>query len=164
LNWYLLQTKPNAHTIACKHLKQQGFEVFLPLIIRTSKKGQKFVDSTNPLFPGYLFMGSSRDPVPWKTVNSTRGVCKAVTLDGMHRPISTLVIEGLKLRCNRSGIIREMNKIEPGDRVKIDKGPFADFICKVEEISDRSRVWVMINLLNQQTRAEISMHNLSKLY
>ena len=110
--------------MACKHLKQQGFEVFLPLIIRTSKKGQKFVDSTNPLFPGYLFMGSSRDPIPWKTVNSTRGVCKAVTLDGMHRPISTLVIEGLKLRCNRSGIIREMNKIEPDDRVKIDKGPF----------------------------------------
>ena len=30
MNWYLLQTKPNAYMLAGEHLKQQGFEVFHP--------------------------------------------------------------------------------------------------------------------------------------
>ena len=66
MTWYLLQTKPNGHTTARDHLRRQGFDVFLPLIIKTTKKNSEFVDTIAPLFPGYLFLGTSIDPVPWK--------------------------------------------------------------------------------------------------
>ena len=72
INWYLLQTKPNAYARASKNLRRQGFDVFLPLVTKTTKKNNKFVDTTAPLFPGYLFMGSALDPVPWKSINGTR--------------------------------------------------------------------------------------------
>ena len=55
MNWHLLQTKPNAHFIACENLRRQGFDVFLPLIIKTTKKNGKFLTAKVPLFPGYLF-------------------------------------------------------------------------------------------------------------
>ena len=57
MNWYLLQTKPNAHVTACENLRRQGFDVFLPLITKTTKKNGKFLDIKAPLFPGISFYG-----------------------------------------------------------------------------------------------------------
>ena len=163
MNWYLLQTKPNAHVIACENLRGQGFNVFLPLITKTTKRNGKFLDIKTPLFPGYLFMGASIDPIPWKSINGTRGISKAVTLDGIYRSVSTHIIEGLRCRCDKDGVIQSLNDIVSGDRVKIERGPFAEFICAVDQIRDDQRAWVLIDLLQQQTRAKVSLHDVSKI-
>ena len=163
MNWYLLRTKPHAHVTAYDHLRRQRFDVFLPLITKTTKKKGKFLDITAPLFPGYLFMGTSIDPVPWKSINGTRGVSKAVTLDGIYRPVSAHVIEGLQQRCDARGVFRSLNDIELGDRAKIERGPFSEFVCTVDQIKDDQRAWVLIDLLQQQTRAEVSLDSVSKI-
>ena len=54
-----------------------------------------------------------------------------------------------------------MNDIVPGDRVKIERGPFAEFICTVDDIQDNRRAWVLIDLLQRQTKSVISLNNLS---
>lgn len=164
MNWYILKTKPNAHTLACAHLKRQGFEVFMPLLLKTSKRVGKFVNKKIPLFPGYLFMGTKIDYIPWKSVNSTRGVSRVVTLDGNYRPIDTYIVEGIKCRCDQNHVLQIMEEIEPGDRVRIERGPFSDFICNVEKIIDRERAWVLINILERQTRAKVVLRDLSRLY
>jgi transcriptional antiterminator RfaH len=164
VNWYLLQTKPNAPGTVRDHLRRQGFEVLLPLITKTTKKNGKFVDTTAPLFPGYLFMGTSIDPVPWKSINGTRGISAAVTLDGVYRPVNSDIIEGLQRRCDDCGLVQRMNDIVPGDRVKIERGPFADFICTVDTIQDDRRAWVLIDLLQQKTRSGISLSDLSRIH
>ena len=138
MNWYLLQTKPHAHVTACDHLRRQRFDVFLPLITKTTKK--KALDITAPLFPGYLFIGTSIDPVPWKGINGTRGVSKAVTLDGVYRSVSADIIEGLQHGCDERGVFRSLNDIDLGDRAKIEKGPFSEFVCTVDQIKDDQRV------------------------
>ena len=163
MNWYLLQSKPNAHFMACENLRRQGFDVFLPLIIKTTKRNYKFVETTAPLFPGYLFVGTSIDTVPWKSVNGTRGISKAVTLDGVFRPLNPNIIEDLQHRCNENGIIQRLDDIAPNDRAKIERGPFAEFICTVDDIQDDRRVWVLIDLLQQQIRTEVSLNNVSKV-
>ena len=143
MDWYLLQTKPNAHTIAFSHLKRQGYEVFLPLLLKTFKKSGKFESKTVPLFPGYIFVGIKIDRVSWKSINATRGIAKAVTLDGNYRPVSRDIIEGIKCRCDKDGVLQKMNNIESGDRVKIERGPFTDFICNVEKVLDGQRALVL---------------------
>ena len=163
MNWYLLQTKPNAHVTACENLRRQGFDVFMPLIIKTIKKNGKFLDIKTPLFPGYVFMSASIDPVPWKSINGTRGVSKAVTLDGIYRPVSTHIIEGLKSRCDDCGVLRQLNDIVAADRVKIERGPLAEFICTVDQIKDDKRAWVLIDILQQQVRADVSLDDVSKI-
>ena len=163
MKWYLLQTKPNAHVTASEHLKRQGFDVFLPLIVKTRKKNSQFLDAKVPLFPGYLFMGSAIEPIPWRSVNGTRGISKAVTLDGIYRPVNTLIIEGLKHRCNEHGVLAQLNDIEAADRVKIERGPFAQFICTVEKIKDDRRASVLIDMICQQTKADISLADISKI-
>ena len=164
MHWYLLQTKPNSHIMACDHLKRQGFDVFLPLIIKTIKKDSKFLKAKAPLFPGYIFMGTSMDPVPWSSVNGTRGISKAVTLDGVYRSVNCDIIEGLRCRCDDDGVVQRLNSIVPGDRVKIEGGPFAEFICTVDNIQDDRRAWVLIDLLQQKTRAEVSLSDVLKVH
>ena len=161
--WYLLQTKPSAHVTASEHLKRQGFDVFLPFIIKTIQKNGQFLDVKVPLFPGYLFMGTLMDPIPWKSVNATRGISKAVTFNGVYRPISSHIIEGLQRRCDDDGVIQRFSEIVSGDRIKIERGPFAEFICTVDDIQDDQRAWVLINFLQQKTRSEVSLGDVSKI-
>ena len=163
MNWYLLQTKPNAHSTAFEQLKRQGFEVFLPLIIKTAKRNGKFLEFKAPLFPGYLFIGTSTDPIPWNKINSTRGVSKAVTLDGVYRPVSSHIIKGIKRRCNVDNVIQRLDNIVPGNRIKIESGPFTEFICTVDQIKDDQRAWVLIDILQQKTKAEVPLDSVSKI-
>ena len=109
-------------------------------------------------------MGTSIDPVPWKSINGTRGISAAVTLDGVYRPVKNSIIEGLQCRCDDGGVFRSLSNIFPGDRVKIERGPFAEFICNVDEIKDDQRAWVLIDLLQQQTRSEVSFSDVSKIH
>ncbi len=108
-------------------------------------------------------MGTSIHPTPWKSVNGTRGISKAVTLDGAYRPVNTFIIEGLRNRCDEQSIFQQLTEIVSGDRIKIQKGPFAEFICTVDQIKDDQRAWVLIDLMQQQTRAEVSLDDLSKI-
>lgn len=161
MNWYLIQTKPKSHQLASRHLKQQGFEVFLPQILKTAREIRKFSTSASPLFPNYLFMGHKSEIRQWKSINSTRGVSRAVTLDGRYRPIDQKLIESLKCRCNSEGIIQETAFISPGDRLKIDCGPFSEFLCEVERVVPDKRVWVLIDLMEQKIRANLKVSDLS---
>ena len=86
-----------------------------------------------------------------------------VTLDGTYRSVSTHIIEGLQHRCDNDGVIQSLNDIVPGDRGKIERGPFSEFICSVDKITDDQRAWVLIDLLNQQIRAEVSLDDVSKI-
>lgn len=163
MNWYLIQTKPNRHKIAQQHLNRQGFKVFLPLVIKTSKKGIKFVNDLKPLFPSYLFLGTGLESIPWKSINSTRGVSKVITLDGKYRSVASEIIEGIRSRCDQNGVLEKMDMIKANDRAKIERGPFADFICSVEKIDSSNRSWVLIDFLQQRTRTVLSVSNLSKI-
>ena len=109
-------------------------------------------------------MGTSMDPVPWRSINGTRGISAAVTLDGVYRPVNSDFIDGLKYRCDQHGVIHSLNDIAPGDRVKIERGPFAEFICTVDTIQDDRRAWILIDLLQQKIRAEVSLNDLSKTH
>ena len=108
-------------------------------------------------------MGTTINPVPWKSINGTRGISTAVTLDGIYRPMNGNIIEGLKSRCDDNDVIQRLDYIVPGDRVRIERGPFSEFICTVEDIQDDQRVWILIDILQQKTRAEVSLDDVSKI-
>ena len=57
-----------------------------------------------------------------------------------------------------------INDIVPGNRVKIERGPFAEFICTVDKIKDDRRAWVLIDLLQQKARSEVFLNDLSRIH
>ena len=145
----------------CENLNVKVLKGYL--ITKTSNIAGKFIDKTIPLFPSYLFMGSKLSIIPWKSVNATKGVAKVVTLDGNYRPVNTQIVENIKYRCDERGLLKTMDKVTSGDRVKIERGPFTDFVCNVDKIADNQRAWVLIDILQQQTRAKVALNNLSRI-
>lgn len=154
--WFILQYKKNAHLKAEKNLNRQGFETFLPLDNYTSRKAVRFINTTQPLFPGYMFVSFDRAASSWNKVNNTYGVSRLITFNSV--PIA--VIKDLMDRCDSSGKLLPTKKLKKGDQVKILRGPFANFIASVETYTTEQRIWILIDLMGRKTKIQTQQKNL----
>ena len=64
--WFILQYKANSHQQAKRNLNWQGFETFLPLHFTTSRNASRFSNTTQPLFPGYMFIKFDKASAEWQ--------------------------------------------------------------------------------------------------
>ena len=158
--WFILQFKANSHHRATKNLNRQGFETFLPLHDITSRKASKFINTSQPLFPGYMFITFDRTETEWHRINNTYGVSRLVTFNSVLKSIPTLFVNNLMKRYDLSGRLLPIKKLKKGDQVKILKGPFADFIATVETYETDQRIWVLMDLMGRKTKLEAYVNNL----
>ena len=150
--WFVLQFKPNSQQQAAKNLNQQKFETFLPLQDSTSRKSSRFVSTTRPLFPGYMFISFDRAETKWHKINNTYGVSRLVTFNSNLVSIPTKFIDNLMIRYDLSGKLLPIQKLKKGDQVKILSGPFADFIATVEKYETDQRIWILMDLMGRKTK------------
>ena len=152
--WFILQFKANSHHQATRNLNRQGFETFLPLNDTTSRKASRFINTTQPLFPGYMFISFDKAKSGWHKINSTYGVSRLITFNSTLKALPTTVIDNLKARYNLSGKLLPVEKLKKGDRVKILKGPFANFIAKVETYESDQRISILMDLMGRKTKIQ----------
>jgi len=150
--WFILQFKANSHHQATRNLNRQGFETFLPLNDTTSRKASRFINTTQPLFPGYMFISFDKAKSGWHKINSTYGVSRLITFNSTLKALPTTVIDNLKARYNLSGKLLPVEKLKKGDQVKILKGPFANFIAKVETYESDQRISILMDLMGRKTK------------
>jgi len=158
--WFILQFKPKAHHQATQNLNQQGFETFLPLHDTTSRKASRFITSTQPLFPGYMFIKFDRAESKWHKINNTYGVSRLVTFNGTLKPIPTTFVDNLMRRYDLSGKLLPEKKSKKGDQVKVLKGPFANFIATVETYETDQRIWILLDLMGRKTKIQTPLDTL----
>lgn len=154
--WFLAQCKPNSHRIAESNLMRQGFRTFLPLQEETRRVRSKFVTQLRPLFPGYLFVALDKQRGDLRSVNSTYGVTRLVSFGGMPAPVPADLVSQLMLRCDLVGKLLPSTRLKPGDQVLLTKGPFTDFLAKIESVDPERRVWVLLDVMGRQTRMAVS--------
>ena len=152
--WYILQFKPNSHHIATKNLNQQGFDTFLPLDDTTSRKASRFINTAQPLFPGYMFISFNKAETEWHRINNTYGVSRLVTFNSILKSIPTTFVDDLMMRFDLSGKLPPIKKFKNGDQVKVIKGPFANFVAKVETYETEQRIWVLMDLMGRTTKIQ----------
>jgi transcriptional antiterminator RfaH len=150
--WFILQFKPNSHHQAKKNLTRQGFEVFLPLHDTTSRNLSRFINTTKPLFPGYMFIKFDRAESEWHKINSTYGVSRLITFNTILKSIPTRFVDILMKRYDLSGKLLPMKKLKKGDQVTVLKGPFANFIATVEEYEADHRIFILMDLMGRKTK------------
>jgi len=150
--WFILQFKPNSHHQAIKNLTQQGFEVFLPLHDTTSRKLSRFINTSKPLFPGYMFIRFNRAEPKWHKINNTYGVSRLITFNSILKSIPTSFVESLMKRYDLSGKLLPIQKLKKGDQVTVLKGPFANFIASVEKYEADQRIWILMDLMGRKTK------------
>jgi transcriptional antiterminator RfaH len=152
--WFILQLKSNSHQIATKNLNRQGFETFLPLKDTTSRRLSRFVNTTKPLFPGYMFIRFDRAEPEWHKINNTYGVSRLITFNSVLKSIPTGFVDNLRKRYDLSGKLLPIQTYKKGDQVKVLAGPFANFIATVEEYEADQRIWILMDLMGRKTKIQ----------
>ena len=160
--WFILQFKPNSHHLAAKNLNRQGFETFLPLHDITLRKASRFVKSTKPLFPGYMFVSFNKTENKWHKIKNTYGVSRLITFNSSLKSIPSTFIDNLMKRYDSSGKLIPIEKMKKGDKVVILEGPFANFIATVEKYESEQRIWVLMDIMGRKTKIQTPLNTLQQ--
>ena len=159
--WFILQFKPNSHHLAAKNLNRQGFETFLPLHETTSRKLSRFINTSKPLFPGYMFIKFDKLESEWHKINSTYGVSRLITFNSILKSMPIGFVDSLMKRYDLSGKLLPIQKLKKGDQVTVLTGPFANFIASVEKYEADQRIWILMNLMGRKTKIQTPSDNLT---
>ena len=159
--WFILQFKSNSHHLAEKNLNRQGFETFLPLHDTTSRRTSRFINTSKPLFPGYMFIKFDRAESVWHKINNTYGVSRLITFNSILKSIPTIFVDHLMKRYDLSGKLIPIQKLKKGDHVTVLKGPFANFIATVEKYEADQRIWILMDLMGRKTKIQTPSDNLT---
>lgn len=111
------------------------------------QRNGKFVTAMRPLFPGYIFVAFDVTRGFWRTINSTYGITRLVSLGKEPTAVPLDLVSQLMLRCDAKGKLLPPKLLKPGDQVMLTKGPFANFVAEVETIAPDRRVWVLMEIM-----------------
>ena len=159
--WFIVQFKSNSHHQAEKNLNRQRFETFLPLHDNSSQKLSRFINTSKPLFPGYMFVRFDRAESEWHKINNTYGVSRLITFNSILKSIPTTFMDSLMMRYDLSGKLLPIKKLKKGDHVTVLKGPFANFIATVEKYEADQRIWILMDLMGRKTKIQTPSDNLT---
>lgn len=162
--WFLAQLKPKSYRIAKRNLAQQGFATFLPMIEETRRLRGVFVTQLRPLFPGYIFVALDMRQGGWRSVNSTIGVTRLVSLGPQPTEVPAGLIQQLQRSCDPSGKLQTHAHLAPGDTVTLRRGPFAELVATIDSLAPDQRVWVLMDIMGAPVRVTVRAENLQKAH
>jgi transcriptional antiterminator RfaH len=154
-SWYVAQTHPNAEGKAALQLERQGFEIYLPRYMKTTRHARRTRVHPVPLFPRYIFIRVDVEKQRWRAVNATSGVTCLVGHGDRPSPVLANVVEGLKEQEGPDGFFdlkSAAQRFKTGDAVRVARGVFEACEGFFEARTDRDRVAVLLDLLGRKVR------------
>ena len=149
-NWFAIQTKPHQETLAAAYVAKLDAEVFLPKVKQEQMICGFARMVTKPLFPGYFFARFC-PTLSYEVVRYAYGVLRVVGTRHFPIPLDAEVISAIQNRVQSDGFIRlQRKRFLPGEKVTIEKGPFAGWMGKVErEWDDGKRLLILLEAIQQ---------------
>ncbi|HXQ70564.1 MAG TPA: transcription termination/antitermination NusG family protein [Pyrinomonadaceae bacterium] len=162
--WYAVYTKPREEERAESNLRAGGVKTLMPKFkeLEYGRSSGRPRAAVKNLFPRYLFAQFNCEALLHK-VNYTRGVCGVVSFGLKPCPIDDFIIETIQSQIGEGGLVN-IEALYPGDRVKLENGPFKGLEGTVHRAtSDRDRVVVLLSSVSYQGRLMIERAFLKKL-
>ena len=157
--WSAVSLKPNQSVKAEANLSKQGFSCFAPKINVTKRQKNRFINKSELLFPGYIFVFINIGNSDVSKVQSTYGVSNIIRFGSKIGEVPMSFIDSLqKSFTQNSGLNSEI--LVPGQHVEIIKGPFAGLIGKLSQIDTSARVECLFNLVSGNIKASVLKENL----
>lgn len=143
--------------------------VFVPIeVVQESRGGEKKV-ARHKFFPGYVLVQLPEHPEQhpdiWHLIKDTPGVTGFIGSRTVPVPLEDSEVNAIieMLRGERE---RPKPKVdfEVGTRVKINEGPFANFLGKVDEINvDRGTIKVLMEIFERLTSVEVEIWQVEQI-
>ena len=162
--WYVVNTKPREDIVAMAKLRQDGFEVYQPLMQKYVFHARKKTLKKVPLFPNYIFVNSESSEIALFKIKWCHGVRRMLIDNNNPVPISGDFIETLKaIETKGEGVIKKPVEYEKGELVRVMSGPMKDVIGIFESWdSDEGRVRILVEIVNQQAKVVLHASLLEK--
>jgi transcriptional antiterminator RfaH len=148
--WYVIQSKPRQEVKACEELQKQGYEVYLPTIMKEKVVGGQRVQKEEALFSRYLFIHLDQTDSNWGPLRSTRGVSGMVRFGSQ---IPSLSSEQLSAIRNWVEHLPKKDCFTPGQILEVIAGPFRGmqgiFEKLVKTANGEERAIVLFELLGK---------------
>ena len=146
-----------------KDLKANVEEILIPTEnIVHIKDGKKTVKEKS-LLPGYMLVKMMMNNETKFFIENIDGVMSFVGPKGNPQPVTdNEMARYLSSSENQDSSIENVEEIpfKVGDSVKVIDGPFKEFNGLVQEINDKNRIKVNVNIFGRPTPIELSMNQI----
>lgn len=157
--WRVLHTRPRQEKGLARDLWQARVPYYLPLASRRMLIRGRPATSYLPLFPGYLFLLSSREE--YLRALATRRVVRALEVGDQAgladdlRQVHRLIASGLPVAAEA--------RLVPGAVVEITSGPLAGLRGKILREASGRRFLVQVNFIQQGASVLLADYHLEAL-
>ena len=170
--WYVVHTysgheKKVADLLEAKTLGHGFVDKIFKVLIPTQKKilvsdGKKRkVDER--LFPGYIIVNMTMEDDAWYLVRSTKGVTGFVGTGNTPTPLPQKEVDAL-MKFMTMEAPKFETKFRVGDSVKINEGPFQDFLGKVDEVNeDQGKARILVSVFGRETPVELDFVQITSI-
>ena len=170
--WYAVQVLSNQEQKAKKYLdkfitieemEEYVFDVLMPTEVVTEVKSGKKSTKVRKFYPGYIFVNmrlydddGKLLQKPWYFVREAQGVINFVGGD-RPSPLKKSEIDRILTQIeDAEGKEKPKIEYDLGEMVKVNDGPFANLVGKIEEIDpDRGRLKVSVSIFGRFTPVEL---------
>jgi len=136
-------------------MQSQIFDVVVPTEEEIEIKDGKRRTVERRVFPGYILVQLIMDEDSWYVVRNTPGVTGFVGMGNEPTPLREDEVAKIMNRMEAEAPKVKFN-FQPGEKVRIRTGPFADFIGTVDEIDiERAKVRVLVSFFGRETPVEL---------
>jgi transcriptional antiterminator RfaH len=158
--WHAIHTRTGREMEARAQLHNQGFEVYLPLVLQRICHARRVDWQPRSFLPGYLFVHLAADERRWTSIRSTRGVIGPVRFGARVPVIDRAVIEALKAREDADGFIAltaggPEAPFRAGQQVRVLDGAMADLEGVFACMRGEDRALVFMQLLQRQVQVSV---------
>jgi transcriptional antiterminator RfaH len=154
LHWYVLHTHPKQETRVAQNLTTWQIENLSPMIRvnRQEKYTGRIVFQIKPLFSSYIF-ARFRICDTLAQIRFTRGVHSVVNFGNGPTPVADELIQVIKSRIGKEGLVDLDEQFETGNHVRITAGPLAGLTGVFErQTNDAGRVMILLQAISSQAR------------
>lgn len=171
-HWYVVHTYSGHENKVAVTLKQRAeaggytdriFKIFVPhqqkIVVSEGKK--RSVEEK--LFPGYMMVLMVMEDDSWYVVRTTPGVTGFVGMGTTPTPLAESEVKTL-MKFAKMEAPKFEAKFSVGDSVRVNEGPFKDFLGKVDEVNDeQGKVKVLVSVFGRETPLELDFTQVVQL-
>lgn len=162
ISWCVAHTQPLKEHVACQHLREQGFEVYLPQFRKTRKHARKVEEVLAPLFPRYVFIGMDMEVARFRSINGTRGISYLLMQKDKPAIVPSQVVNQLRTQESPDGTVALdcLHMFTQGEKVWVNDGMFKDQHATFVKYTDSQRVQILLQFLGRDLCVNVHQHTI----
>lgn len=156
--WYAVYTWPRHEKKVAQHFEERSINYFLPLQTTLHKWNKKNATVLLPLFPGYVFVESSRRNRHHPLM--VPGVVRFVGTANAPAEIPTSEMEFLQDAVRMKRYMEPHPYLAPGNRVRITSGPMSGVTGVIQRTATGCRIVISVDMIMRSVAVEVDADSL----